>query len=332
MRFIVYIKTRAKKVAAFIKSKNAATFLFFVLLASILWVMHSSGTTRTLKSEMTIVYTGIPDDVALSNPLPGKLKFEIKDQGKQLWSYIANSIDTLTVDLSNKFQNSGKIDIEFETYLQKSLSHFSQTTKITELTPNYYSSTFVRLKSKEVTVKLSNNISLAPQHVFIDTITISPTSVTIFGPEQKLNAISEIYTEPISETFTKTKTIESRLLLPEGITSNRPSVDVTIPVEISTECYITLPVTFKNVPDGLKIKTFPFEVQAKFNTGLSHYKHIDQSEIEIVFDYEAMLSAPQKSTYSLKAENIPQEWVNFRFTPTEVEYIIETPKQCIIKR
>lgn len=326
MHSIVYIKTKIKKVTAFVTSKNAVTFLFFVLLASILWAMHSSGTTRTLKSEATIIYTGIPENISLTQPLPQKIRFEIKDQGKQLWNYYSHPIDTLVINLSEKFMTSEKIDVEFETYLQKSLSHFSQTSKITELTPNYYSSSFVWLKAKEVAVRLGNTITLAPQHVFIDTITINPPKITIYGAAEAVDSISGIYTKPIQETFSKTKAIKSRLSLPEGITANTTEVEITVPVEISTECDITIPVTFANVPENLKIKTFPSEVQAKFNTGLSNYKQIDKNNVKIIFDYKTMLSNPQRATYSLQAENIPQEWINFRFTPSEVEYIIETIK------
>ena len=69
-RFLYHIKRQGNKVATFLKSRDVVTFLFFFLLAFFMWYMYSIGTQREIKRKIPMQYTGIPEDVKLTNPLP----------------------------------------------------------------------------------------------------------------------------------------------------------------------------------------------------------------------------------------------------------------------
>ena len=135
-RFLAHIKRQRNKVATFLKSRDVVTFLFFFLLAFFMWYMYSIGTQREISRKIPIKYVGIPEDIQLDKPLPEKLGFVIKDEGKIIWSYKKSLFDTLTIDLSETFEQNKTLELKFEEQFQKILSHLSPTTKIVELTPN----------------------------------------------------------------------------------------------------------------------------------------------------------------------------------------------------
>lgn len=323
-RISIATKSLRRKVAAFFKSEDVVTFLFFLVLASFLWLMHSSGTQREMRSRTDIRYIGIPENIKMNKPLPKQIEFVIKDEGKQLWSYFSHSFDSLTVDLSQQFAADNKIEIEFDVYMQKILAQLSPTAKIMELTPSYFSSSYSTLNVKQVDIILSTPIRLNPQYVFSDPVRIVPSQTTIAGTKEALDTIDCVYIEPINEIFTKSRSLQCRIIPQNDITIKDESATVVIPVEISTERELTLPIKILNTPQNCYIRTFPTEVHAVFNVGLSKYKSITDDMVEVIFDYNDIAGGRNKTTNKLKISKQPADVHNLRFSPHEVEYVIET--------
>jgi hypothetical protein len=285
--------------------------------------MYSIGTQREISRKIPIKYVGIPEDIQLDQPLPKKLGFVIKDEGKIIWSYKKNLFDTLVVDLSETFEQNKTLELKFEEQFQKILSQLSPTTKVIELNPGYYSSKYILLYSKSVPVVTSNVIKLAPQHVMYDTIAISPKFVTLLGTKASVDTISYLYLEPITETFDKTKTISVNIQKPQGVDINRTSVNITIPVEMCTEKEVTVPITVENLPQRTNIRTFPPEAKIRFSVGLSHYNSVTESTFRAILDYNDIILNPDKSTATIQLDYTSGYIFNIQIHPSEVEYIIE---------
>lgn len=317
------LKEQWNKVATFFKTKDVVTFLLFVVLAAVLWLMHSTSSQREMRSTAKIQYTGIPEYVELNEALPRKIEYKVKDESKQLWSYFSYSFDTLTIDLSGAFASGGdKVEIEYETHLHKMISQFSPTSKIVELTPSVFSTTYVTLKTKTVPVRLSNAIHISAQHVLTDSIEIVPGEVTIIGEQKRLDEISEVRVKAIHETFTKSQSIRCDVVVPEGVKADVGTVSVVVPIEMSTEKRMTLPVVVVNAPEGVEVKTFPSEVDVVFTTGLSKYNQIGEKDIMIALDYKDIMANPNVAQ-RVRVERKSPEVNNLRVSPQVVEYIIE---------
>lgn len=322
-RFLVYIKRQGNKVATFLKSRDVVTFLFFFLLAFFMWYMYSIGTQREISRKIPIKYIGIPEDIQLDKPLPEKLGFVIKDEGKIIWSYKKSLFDTLTIDLSETFEQNKTLELKFEEQFQKILSHLSPTTKIVELAPNYFTTPYIRLYSKSVPVVLSNAVKMAPQHVMFDTISIQPKRITILGTAEAIDTISYLYIEPILGEFDKTKTIVANIIKPNGVELNRPTVNVTIPAEMCTEKEVIVPITLENVPKGINVKTFPAEVKIRFSVSLSHYNSVTEETFKVIFNYDDLNLQNNPTTNALQLDYTSGYIFNIRLNPSEVEYVIE---------
>ena len=322
-RFLALIKRQKNKVATFLKSRDVVTFLFFFLLAFFMWYMYNIGSQREISRKIPLKYVGIPDEVKLDKPLPKKLGFVIKDEGKNIWSYSKTLFDTLTIDLTNQFNNDNNtLEIKFEEQFQKILSQLSPTTKVIELSPGYFSSSYIRLYSKSVPVVTSNVIKLATQHVMYDTISISPKFITILGTKNAIDTISYLYLENINGEFDKTKTLSVNIQKPKGVEINKTAVDVTIPVEMCTEKEVIVPIKIENAPPGISIKTFPSETKIRFSVGLSHFKSVTEKTFSAIFDYNDITFASQ-TTNTLQLDYTSGYIFNIQMYPSEVEFIIE---------
>ena len=322
-RFLAHIKRQRNKVATFLKSRDVVTFLFFFLLAFVMWYMYSIGTQREISRKIPIKYVGIPEDIQLDKPLPEKLGFVIKDEGKIIWSYKKNLFDTLVVDLSETFEQNKTLELKFEEQFQKILAHLSPTTKIVELAPNYFTTPYIRLYSKSVPVVLSNAVKMAPQHVMFDTISIQPKRITILGTAEAIDTISYLYIEPILGEFDKTKTIVANIIKPNGVELNHPTVNVTIPAEMCTEKEVIVPITLENVPKGINVKTFPAEVKIRFSVSLSHYNSVTEETFKVIFNYDDLNLQNNPTTNALQLDYTSGYIFNIRLNPSEVEYVIE---------
>lgn len=318
-----FIKEQWEKVATFFKTKNVVTFLLFLLLASGLWLMHSTSSQREMRSKAIIKYTGIPSYVVLNDDLPQKIEYMVKDENKQLWNYFSYSFDTLTINLSDQFEKGNNIlEIEYETHLHKLITQFSPTSKITDLTPNVFTTTYITLQTKKVPLKLKGKVRINPQYVLTDSIGVHPTEITIIGVQSKLDSIDAITIEIPNTTISKSQSIRCRPILPQDIKSSTTDVSIDVQVEMSTEKQLSIPITALNMPETISIKTFPSEVNAIFNVGLSKYNAVTAKDIEIAIDYYTIQNNTTP-TQKLHINKKPDYIYNLRFNPKSVEYIIE---------
>lgn len=325
-RFLEYIKRQGNKVATFFKSRDVVTFLLFFLLALFMWYSYTASTQREISKKIPIKYIGIPHNVSLEKRLPYTLKFVIKDQGKTIWNYKNSLFDTLTIDLSNHFNNNNILEIRYEEHINKISSLLSPSTKITELTPGYFQSSYIKLHTKQVPVVTSNVIKLAPQHVMYDTISISPKYITLVGTAEAIDTISYLYLEPITSEFNKTKTIPVNIQKPNNIELDYSSVNVTIPVEMCTEKEVIVPITIENLPKGISLKTFPSEVKIRFSVGLSHYNKVTEETFQAILDYNNIINNPEEYTTTLQIDYTSGYIFNIQINPSEVEFLIENTK------
>ena len=321
--FNTNLKNRTKKVATFFKSRDVVTFLLFLLLASVLWILHSSSTKHEMRSNAIVQYVGVPAEVVLDKELPNKISFTLCDDDKPIWNYISFSLDTITIDVATYFAtNERNIEISYDRDLRLAVSKFSPTAKITDISPNIFSTTYSRLVSKGVGVKLANEIKLNSQLMLTDSIHIVPDKITVIGKKEVVDSIDVIYTAPITEEVTQSKSIRAEIVLPKGVKSNNKMVSIVVATEASTEKRMTLPISAINVPEGKRLRTFPSEAEVVFNVGLSNYNNITNDDITIVVDYSDEI-CNGTSVLPLQATMLPSGIQRLRIIPKEVEYIIE---------
>ena len=318
------INTSIKKVAKLFFTKDTATFFLFLCLASAFWFMHTIGTRRALEVSFSLVYVGIPADILITDELPQSVTFSIKNEGQKLMSYYLNaSPDTLTIDLSNRFKESGQIIYDMQVLKSDIQRRLPESSHIEDLTPGFITLNYVKLSSKQLPIRLLHSIPLGAQYVLLDSIVIKPSVVTVYAPQSLLDTISCVWVKPFEVSPLSKTSIFNKSLVPlEFGHTNVTDVEITVPVELSTEKTLEIPIQSVNFPTSILLRTFPAFVRATFLVGVSRFNSITKNDFKAEIFYEDLEKANQhKVKVHLSTDNT--DVLNLRYTPTEVEFLLE---------
>jgi len=311
-------------------NRNVAVFTFFLLLSFIFWYINALSKSITGTINFPVRYTNFPENLALVNELPDKLRLEVQGPGYSvLKARISGNKTPLMIDVKNSgLADSGEeSDLQFfiysynlrESFIRQIRSDF----EINSVSPDSINFIFDKLILKKVPVKSDIKVNPLRQFMISGDIVTDPDSVEISGPEAIIDTINYVLTEyheynQVNEDIKRNIDIES--IRKVGISHKK--VEVTVPVEQYTEEVIDIPVRILNMPDTADIKLFPNMVNIHFNIALSDYIRIQEIPLEAVVDIKD-LDVRKVERLTVELVNMPAFIKNVRYNPKQVEYIFE---------
>lgn len=309
------------QIRMFFRTRDWKTFCLFIVFATMLWFGHALYSTRERVLEIPINYTGIPEEVIFDEELPEYLYIKVRDQGKRLRTYSKVLTTPLTIDLSKQItEKEGCISISSEQIRPTLTDHLQGTAKVQKVTPELIQRNYVKESSKIVPVAFNGEIVPQQLYQFTTPPTISPMYVRIYGSPLTLNEIDTIRTTYYTRSGVR-DTLETDLYLelPSRVRAAKETVHLTAITEAYTEKVLRLPILTKGVPEGLKLITFPSEVQLSVRVGVRHFNDVKSDH------FQAICHFPKKEVNKLPVEIRHTSTVvsHIRVTPSEVEYIIE---------
>lgn len=317
-------KTIIKKVAEVFFTKDMATFFLFLCLASAFWLMHTIGTSRAMKVSFNLVYVGIPNDVFVTSELPQSVTFSIKNEGQKLMSYyLSAESDTLVVDLSNRFDGKGQITYNMQLLKSDIQRRLPESSQIEELTPELLTLTYLKLGHKLLPVRLSESIPLVTPCVLADSVTIKPAFVTVYAPQATLDTMDFVSVKPFFvKPLGKTSVFKESLISLEQGNTDITEVVITVPVELSTEKTLEIPIQSVNFPTAISLRTFPAFVRVTCSVGVSRFNTVTPNDFKAEVFYDDL----EKGTHhkvNVRLSTVNSDVFNMRYAPTEVEFLLE---------
>ncbi len=316
-----------KKVSNFLskaQSRELLTFLFFLSLSFLFWVLQSMNEEGEANFSVPVTYTNIPEQVVITNVLPDHIGMRLRDKGIILLNYsFSNKFQPIQIDFK-KYQNKkGVIQIRNEQLMALLKKQLNIGSSVVSLSPDTLSIYYSEQKGKKIPVLLQSDISSAPQAQIGKPFRISPDSVLIYAPREMLDTIHDISTQKLVLTnLTDTVTTRVSLLQEYGSKVIPSQVEVTIPVEEYTEKRMSLPLELLGVPDSLTLRTFPGTVQLSCFVGLNAFRDIFPELFEVAIDYNEIRQA-QGNKVPVKIMRAPDNVTNIRVNPDSVEFILE---------
>lgn len=311
------------KLKSFFLSKDVLSFLVFLLLSAAFWFVNALNKERELSLNIPIVYTGIPDNISLYDEIPASVNVKVKDLGKTLWNYIANSPTEIIIRVNQNFKESGLLNISNSELISAISQKLYPSSVILSVKPEKIVAKYAAMHTRLVPVKLNTEIVTANQHQLCNAPEYFPAVVEVFGPKSILDTLSFVPTELLKvEGLNNSRSYNIKL---KDINSLRYSVNVIsvmLCAEMFTEKSADLLVHIINMPENISVKTFPANVKATFNIRVSHFKSFDKDDIQIVFDYNDVKNE-DRSRNRLKIINHKEFISNVRIQPEEVEFIFE---------
>lgn len=317
----------SQKVRTFFKKisgKKILTFLFFLLLSCIFWMMQIYRHKYEATLIIPVKYIDIPDSIVFENELPLEIKARIKDDGGTLFEYLlTRTSDTLVVDVRDIIKSTPDKIIQGRNFEQLIMSKLSPTSELISYTPTRMSFIFALLHFKKLPVIYNGNISFASGHMLVGDLSLSPDSVLVYGSKMVLDTLFYAYT--VSDTIENVSTNHKVKVVMNPITGIKyvPNfVELTIPVDKFLEKEIDVPITCINLPSDLSIKFFPSTVKIPILVGLKRNDEITSESFSITIDYND-IKETKESSIPIRITNSPDYIRTKGPIPSEVEFVLE---------
>lgn len=303
-------------------SKN---FVLFILASIIFWFLTKLSKEYESTIDYPVVYENLPKDKLLQEEPVKEIGVHIKTTGFKVIS--AKLFPrTLKIDGTNLYQktsssyylllNQQKLSIQRQMTTGVDIEHFIKDS---------ISFSLGLLSQKKVPIRLNANLSYDTGYDVNGNISITPDSVLVSGPEAILDTIQFVETRPLIRSDIN-KSIEEELSLKRFAGNNTnlavEKVAIKATIEKFTEGSIKAPFVVKNLPDSIRISTFPKELDITYKIALSSFNDVKPSSFRIECDYR--LSTDNNLTY-LVPKLVQQSNLvkNVKISPQRIDFFIE---------
>jgi hypothetical protein len=309
-------------------NKKLATYMFFVILATIFWFLNALSKEYTTTVNYPVTYKDFPSKKILSNELPPKLKLTVRAKGFDLLRYKISFFQSLNFSV-NEYTNSKMEKVGDNNFLfptnritSQVATQLSSAISVTHISPDTINFQFSSLIEKKIPVHLNRNFNFEPQFRLGGDVVLSPDSVWVIGAKAIIDSIKQLETELLEfKELNESKTKRIGLVKVKGLSFVQKKVNVELPVEQFTEAQKQIRLKVINVPKSVFLRLFPHEIKLSYLVGLKDYESILKEQFELEADYLKMDTVRNKLQVYLK--NSPLNVSNISFYPGEVGYLIE---------
>ena len=266
------------------KSRNQFyVFLICLGISILLWFLIVLSKESFTSIDFEIIYKNVPGDLILVNKPDSILSFNLTSGGFEL--FIIKHLTRkrpVEIDLSNiNIEKQGKyFKSTFPTSgISKDIIYrLGLSEEFVSVSPQNIYFKFEALSGKKVKVVPNLDLKFEKQFQLSDSIKVTPDSITIVGPEEKIREIS--YVETVSQKIQnvgRSMTLTSDVYIPGSMHDIKfipKEVELFIPVEEYTETSIEVPVIYINT-GGLRVKTYPDKVKITYLVSLKNFKRVN---------------------------------------------------------
>ncbi len=309
--------------------KKAQIFSFFLGLAIIIWFVNALNKTYTTEIDYPIRFKNYPENKTLIGDLPSELNLRVSALGYTIlrnkisshYIPIVFNVKSFTLNqLSSKDSSFYFIESRyiFE-YISKQLD---PEFEIISIKPDTLLFPFAKVLSKKILVKNKVLYELDKQLIFKEDLKIVPDSISITGPDYMLDTLTEVYTKEVD--FGLITASEKRSVDLEEIKYIRfqeESVSLEFDIEKYTEKVLDVPVFPLNVPDSIRILTFPRKIKLSCLVGLSNFDFLRSDMFTLSVDYNSIVTGVSRIQVDLT--NQPAYVQGVKYNPKTVEFLIE---------
>ena len=315
-----------KRMKAFLTTRDALIFLFFLICSSLFWFSITLNKTYELTVKIPIEYSNVPPEIEFTTELPDSFYVKLKDKGTSMLAYQFKNFDPVVINFNDYsvYSNNKSWSISTATHFEKFVKkQINQSSFIIDYNPDEIVIEKKLLDSKKVAVIPLVNINLKKQYFLCEDIKTTPDSITLYGYKEVLDTLNYVYTQKhTTENLNDTLDFFLQLDIPKHCKANPNKVKVFAPIEFYTEKDIDLSIRVKNLPENIVVKTIPEKLNLSFLIGLSKYKEIRPSDFILSIDYESLRQS-DTNTETVILESFPQYIKQPYLKNDKVKWLIE---------
>lgn len=274
------------------KSFNSAklkAFAFFVIVASVFWILTKFAKPKTANVVADVVYTNVPDNKILETNNPKELTFKLNANTFEHLYYKIKK-PKIAIDVSTFFNAKNNNALLNQAQLIDLISNqINDQLNIEKIEKQRLTIKFSNLNSKKVPVNPQLTLRYKNGFNAVDPLKITPDSITISGAKTVLDTITEIKTIKITkENIEKPLQFNATLISLDTIkvTLSNKSVIISQNVSEFAQKVITVPITLVNAPANETIRLLPKVVKITFNAPISQFNNITASSFVVECDFK----------------------------------------------
>lgn len=301
----------------------------WVLLATVLWFMQTLSRGTTSIVHVPIVYEEMPREIGLEGEQPKTLDVSVSAKGSQLLFRWMKGVPPISLSMPQRVPQNGRILFSNAVLTQKVRESLGSSIQIRDIYPNQISLRAFPLQRKEVPVV--NHVSASAKDGYmVLPLTITPTTVKLYGSREALEGISEVHTkEQIYKDLSQNKVAHVPFEEIPHVYISPDSAQLQISVVELTERRIELPIEALNTPSGFVAKLLPARVTLTLTMPITDYNKPIGDKISVVVDLQSLSEAEQKGEkrpemLPVRIEGLPDWVVRASAAPKAVQYILET--------
>lgn len=302
--------------------RQFSSMMTFVTIAALLWLLIKLSANYTVTEPLTIDMGNSPANLVLSNGTQ-EINITLSTSGFELLHYYFKPVSRRKVDISLEevpLHKDSEDTYSFgSNYIKDKIANFLK------IEPNEVSFDENRiiinmepLDSVKVKVIPNVDITYEKQYNRLGKILLTPDSVTIYGPKNKISRTDNIYTEALSlRNVNSNIDTDLNLQLNENMNADNPSVNLKIFVEKYTEAIAVIPISNESKQ---KLRLFPDKVKIKYIVSLTDYNIIKENDFLVKIDTSDINI--DNNFLPLYLADYPNNTKIISIEPKEVEYII----------
>jgi len=306
-----------------IERKRFLALISCLLLAIAAWLVMALNNKYVYTAKTVLVYKNFPQNKAFHPLQSDTVDLQVEGTGWQLlFARMRVSPPSISISL-DKLNN--KDYILFSEQLFSVNNQLETSQKIISVRPDTLYFDFSKRKVKRVPVKLLSRFNFANQYGVSDDIEVTPSYVTVSGPQQDIEKIKEWKTDTLklenlqNTTVTRVAMMQNKF---KNVNIFPASVEVNVPVDEFTEKTIELPLKVINNPEYYSLKLYPKKVKVTFLVALSSYQQINEEFMEATVDLNEWKQLHHQQL-SVTMTRFPEFCKFVRVVPNKVDFIIE---------
>jgi hypothetical protein len=297
--------------------------IFFLLLATVFWVLTKFSRQYTATAVATIRYLNIPELNQVKDNTLKVINFIQTASGFQFLYYKFRR-PIVEIDLDN-FYIDGKREIFIPKFELTGIfsSQLKADITIRGLRNDQLIVGLDAIISKKVAIKANTNFTFKDGFRSLGSLSIKPDSVVVSGPASYLNGINFLSTnllsiEDLDKSFSQ---IVSLVSIDNAKISIAPlEVNAALNVAEFTQKTVIVPIELINVPQQTIVKLIPKAVTVTFNVSVTDFNKITANDFKLVCDFHSR--DLDEDFIFLTKEEFPAGIYNIELSTNKIDYLI----------
>ncbi len=301
------------------RGKDVLTYLMFVAVAFVFWVLMSLDTEVQRDFEVPMEVTEVPDSVTLIGQLPPTLAVSVKGKDSQLLRFMWGKMSPVKFKWADN-ASDGNMKLPGARLDSRLREYFGTGVEIVSCRPDSLRIPYTTQPGVKVKLLVQADIHPNLQYIVSGAPYANVDSVTLYSVNGIPHSLKVVSTEPIVKSDLKDTTrYEVKVKPIAGVRIIPDKVTVTVPVEPLIARKRMAVIEAQGVPEGKNLVTFPSKVEVSYLVPMSAYN--DEYPLKAFVEYNDVKKPGNKIPVTLSM--LPSIYHSVSFSPESVEYIIE---------